>query len=272
MTGQWLAVIFVIAILTLVILGLATSVSTLQSSEETSDWVSSIPSPSPRMPFLPTPAAQSRPLVQVAAARPFGAPLWVAAPGRSTTPTGRPPGLLKMPPFQEAHWQGIEVIPLTKGLARYFKLSSTLRGVIADDVTAPADAEGFLAADVVTAIDRVRTPDLESFIKAASKVHERHQVDFTILRKGREITLALSAFSGPLGTANGETAPMIRPGSQPPHAYLGPCTSCHRIGNNGQLPVDQGDLLTRVAPPIHAGQTPPHRDRGTCVACHRLLP
>jgi len=132
--------------------------------------------------------------------------------------------------------------------------------------------EGFWAGDLITSVGQVPTPTLESFIEAADRVRDRRRAEVQILRKNKPHGLVLTALRERLGTANGETAPMIKPGSRPPHGYKGACTNCHRIGTTGELAVDQGDLLTRAAPPIRAGQTPPHRDRGTCTACHTIVP
>jgi hypothetical protein len=176
-----------------------------------------------------------------------------------------------MMPFQEAHWQGLELISLTPGIARVLNLPRHAQGVVVDEATMPADVEGFLAGDLVTGIDGIPTPDLESFVSVAAQFKEQKQIAIEVLRKGGAQTLVLSAFQGPLGTANGETAPMILPGARPPHGYLGPCTNCHHIGGTPELPVDLGDPLTTSAPPIRAGQPRPHRDRGRCSTCHKIL-
>ncbi|MFC1596773.1 magnetochrome domain-containing protein [Planctomycetota bacterium] len=195
-----------------------------------------------------------------------------ASPAR--TPIHLPqidPPTIDILPFQEGHWQGLEVIPLTQGVARVMKVPQDVKGVIVDDVTSPADMEGFLAGDVITEVGQVPTPTLESFIKAADRVRDRRRTEIQVLRKNEPHSLVLTALQKRLGTANGETAPMIRPGSRPPHGYMGACTNCHHIGTTGQLAVDNGDLLTRAAPPIRAGQMPPHRDRGACTACHTMI-
>jgi len=176
-----------------------------------------------------------------------------------------------MLPFQEAHWQGLEVIPVTPGLRRVMKIPTGARGVIVDDVTGPADMEGFLAGDVIVSVGQLPTATLEGFVEAADRVRDRRRTEVELLRKGQLRRLVLTALQQRLGTANGETAPMIRAGSRPPHGYKGDCTNCHHIGTQGQLAVDQGDLLTRAAPAIHAGQASPHRSRGECSACHKIL-
>jgi hypothetical protein len=175
-------------------------------------------------------------------------------------------------PFQEAHWQGLELIPLTPALGKSLKIPSAAKGVIVDDVTTPADLVGFMAGDLVTAVGQRPTPTLEKFVAAADRVRRRQRVELDLIRKGKEINLVLPALQARLGNANGETAPMIQPGAQPPHRYQGPCTNCHRIGTTGQLAFDQGDTLQKVAPPIRATQAAPHRQRGACVDCHQVTP
>lgn len=176
-----------------------------------------------------------------------------------------------MLPFQEAHWQGLELIPLTLIMGRILKISPDAKGVIVDEVTGPADMQGFQAGDLITSVGQVPTSTLESFLKAADRVRNRRRTEIRLMRNGQLHSLVLTSIQDRLGTANGETAPMIKPGSRSPHEYKGPCTQCHRIGTKGQLSMDQGDLLTRKAPPIRAGQAQPHRDRGECTACHKII-
>jgi hypothetical protein len=174
--------------------------------------------------------------------------------------------------FTEAHWQGIEVIPKTPLVAQAMKIPEAAQGVIIDDVTLPADLQGFVAGDLVTHVAQVPTPDLVSFIEATDRVRDLPRADVQILRNGQLGAMQLSALKQRLGTANGETASMIMPGARMPHPYRGPCTNCHRIGTTGTLPVDQGDLVAPTAPTIRADARRPHRDRGPCVACHQVLP
>lgn len=182
-------------------------------------------------------------------------------------PVGGAP-TLAMLPFQEAHWQGLELIIFTPALAKVLKLPTDVRGVLVDEVTMPADVEGFRAGDLITGIDGVPTPDLDTFVEVAYTVRDRTKANLQVVRKGQQLNVTLAALQRELGTANGETAPMIPAGSRPPHGYLGACTSCHRIGGAGEAAVDLGDTLTNKAPPIQAGQQRPHRDRGACSACH----
>jgi Magnetochrome domain/PDZ domain len=202
----------------------------------------------------------------------FGAPVMGNLSGFTPPVPLKSPPRFRMLPFVEAHWQGLEMIVLSPALARALGLDPNLKGVIADDVTPPADACGFQGGDIIASINGVPTTDLNSFIDASDLVREQRSVQVTVMRKGQIFPLVLWALKDRLGVANGETAPMIPSGSVSPHAYQGACTGCHRIGTKGELPFDQGDLLSRKAPPIKPGSTRPHRDRGNCITCHQILP
>ncbi len=246
--------------------------------------------PAPRVPVIPPPIAAPRPTApppapgspapgsptggeQIAAtkdnaratvdATTSASPtMWAAGGSQAAATPGHPL------PFQEAHWQGLEVISLSPGLARVLGLPRDSRGVVVDEVTMPADSLGFAAGDLITAVGDMTTLDLESFVAAADHVRDRREVEIVLERRGEQKTVVLQAER--LGTANGETAPMIPSGARLPHAYLGPCTNCHRIGMKGSLAVDLGDLLSKTAPSIRAGQNRTHEDRGTCSACHTI--
>jgi hypothetical protein len=174
--------------------------------------------------------------------------------------------------FTEAHWQGIEVIPNTPLVAQALKIPADAQGVIVDDVTLPADLQGFQGGDLVTHVNQVPTPDLTSFIDSTERVRDQPQAELSILRNGKPERLQLKGLKERLGTANGETASMIRPGARMPHPYRGPCTNCHRIGTTGTIPVDQGDMMTTAIPIIRSDAVRPHRDRGPCRACHQIVP
>jgi hypothetical protein len=174
--------------------------------------------------------------------------------------------------FTEAHWQGIEVIPKTARLAQMLGLPPDAQGVVIDDVTLPADLQGFQAGDLVVSVGQVPTPDLVSFIQASDRVRDRRRAEVEVIRGGQAYALVLSSLLTRLGNANGETPPMIPPGARMPHEYLGACTNCHRIGTTGTLPVDQGDAMTKTAPAIRSGSRCPHRDRGACSSCHDIVP
>jgi hypothetical protein len=175
-------------------------------------------------------------------------------------------------PFAEAHWQGLEAIPKTPTLAQALKLPPDVDGVILDDVTLPGDLQGFQAGDLVTAVDGVPTPNIVAFIRATDRIRDQKRVVVDFVRAGAPQRLELVALLKRLGTANGETPPMIPPGARRPHRYMGPCLNCHRIGMTGNLAADQGDALRNVPGPVRLSDPAPHRDRGACAACHAILP
>ncbi len=171
-------------------------------------------------------------------------------------------------PFMEGHWQGLEVIPLWPNLRRALAIPPAATGVVVDEITQPADGQGFIAGDLVMVVGRLPTPTVADFLAAADAVRDGGSVDIIVLRQGEVRSLTLSAPR--LGSAAGETAPMIPPGAPRPHGYQGPCTNCHRIGTIGSIPVDPGDLFPLTAPPILAGQRATHRDYGPCRTCHTI--
>ncbi|RLB51534.1 MAG: hypothetical protein DRJ42_16655 [Deltaproteobacteria bacterium] len=207
---------------------------------------------------------------------------YALAPGTPRARSAQPPSGWGQPPapqvdprrFTEAHWQGLEVVPNTPALARALNIDPALRGVIVDDVTLPADLQGFQAGDVVTGIDGMPTPDLLSFIRASDQARSAPSAVVQVTRGGQPGTVQLVALLNRMGTANGETPSMIPANARMPHAYRGPCVNCHRIGTTGSLRVDQGDPMPNVtaAPMIRAGARRPHVDRGPCETCHTILP
>ncbi len=197
----------------------------------------------------------------------FGAPNTATGAWGSAAAPGFDPR-----PFSEAHWQGLELIPKTSILVQTLGLPPNVPGVVVDDVSLPADLQGFSAGDLITDVGGVPTENLLAFIRAADRVRDQKQVEVTALRGGNVKRLVLTALFDRLGTANGETPTMIPSGARSPHAYQGPCTSCHRIGTTGSLATDQGDPTPGAAPPIRANSIPPHRDRGPCSTCHQIVP
>jgi hypothetical protein len=186
---------------------------------------------------------------------------------------GPPPAPLTDPRrFTEAHWQGLELVPKTPTLARALKLPAEVPGVVVDDVTLPADLQGFQAGDLITNVARVPTPHLVAFIRATEQIRDEQQTRVDLVRAGEAQTLMLTALLTRLGTANGDSPPMIPPGARMPHPYRGPCTNCHRIGMTGTLAADQGDTIIKTAPIIRVGARRPHEDRGPCSTCHQILP
>jgi hypothetical protein len=193
----------------------------------------------------------------------------IHTPATAAFPRQPAPSLVMLP-FQEAHWQGLELITLTRRLGAQLKIPPTASGVVVDEATMPADVQGFKAGDLVTSVDGAATPTLERFVAAVEKVRERRRATVSVVRDGRLQQIALNALGPRLGNANGETAPMIRSGARSPHGALGACTSCHRIGSGNNLAADLGDPLVKTAPAIRAGQIRPHGDRGRCSACHTV--
>jgi hypothetical protein len=189
--------------------------------------------------------------------------LQVAAPVAATVdaPVTSPgmPGPMAPPdrPLAEVHWQGIEVIPLTPRLARELSAagggSAIPAGVVVDQVTSPADVQGFAGGDIITRIAGVGTPDLPTFLAATDRVRDQTGAVVDLDRQGRPLTMVLSAAR--LGTANGETPPAIPPDAKPPHGCarahaallhmdtLGPCSRCHLIRQGPQPPTDLVQLL-----------------------------
>ncbi len=225
----------------------------------------------------------SAPLVADSPAIVADAPAVVASGGSRVTPEDprnqpleslgpAPAPGLDPRPFAEAHWQGLEAIPKTPTVAKMLRVPPKVEGVILDDVTLPADLQGFQAGDVVTAVDGVPTPDLVSFIAATDRVRDAKRATVDFVRAGVPRRMEITALADRLGTANGETPPMIPPGAQRPHIYMGPCVNCHRIGTTGNLAIDQGDNPRMQPGPVRADGPVPHRDRGPCATCHPIIP
>lgn len=229
-------------------------------------------------PWEPAPGMTAAPGAEGGGGAMAGAapPTWSssASANAQLSPEWGPPPAPGLDPrrFAEAHWQGLEVVPKTRALAQALQLPPDARGVIVDDVTLPADLQGFQAGDLVTHVGGTPTPDLTSFVRATERVREQPRITLSVLRGRAQLALTLTALFERLGNANAETAPMIPPGSRRPHAYRGPCVGCHSIGSTGNLPVDQGNLMTKSAPTIRVGARSPHRDRGPCQSCHRIVP
>ncbi|MEW5946433.1 MAG: trypsin-like peptidase domain-containing protein [bacterium] len=208
---------------------------------------------------------------------PTNTPTTAAPCPTGTTGAAAAPAAPSAPQFQnaaskqlaEGHWLGMEVIPLTPELAQEMGISPQEKGVLVDDVTLVAADAGIIAGDMVQRIGRDPVTDLKSFYEATKKVVSRREVTVRISRKGHPLIIEIEQ-RDPVGVAQMEAAPMIRPGSAPPHRYKGPCTNCHTIGNTGQLAVDQGDIISRTAPPIARGARPPHKNRGECALCHQI--
>ena len=170
----------------------------------------------------------------------------------------------------EAHWQGLEAIPLTVELKKKLNLPMALQGLLLDETTMAAAASGVLAGDVLVAINGNTVTTLEGVLRESKRVKRHKSVPLTVQRGGRFHTIVLAA-PDELGFAQVETAPMILSGDIAPHPYRGPCTQCHAIGTGGHM-VPDPDLVTLPAPTIRANVPRPHQDRGACEACHIIIP
>ena len=176
--------------------------------------------------------------------------------------------------LQEGHWIGLEVGPLTPALAAANGIPPNVKGVLADEVTLLSASSGFLAGDVITAINNIETGDLYAFEAATRPIAMSRQAIVTVFRAGAYKKIAVRS-TGELGIAQMEAAPMILATDPSPHGYYGPCEKCHAISktvkNAGQLAKDGGDVLAAKAPPIKWGAKPLHGNRGTCTSCHKII-
>ncbi|MEG3640744.1 magnetosome magnetite formation protein MamP [Magnetococcus sp. PR-3] len=171
--------------------------------------------------------------------------------------------------FSEAHWQGMEALPLSIELKRKLKLPLDLEGLLIDETSLNAAVSGMLAGDVLVAINGRKVKTLKKMQKETRRVQMDRRASLTVYRKGRLLTLTLSEEKN-LGLAQVETAPMILPGDIMPHPYRGPCTQCHAIGTTGHITPDPDGIVLPPGP-IRAGAKMPHRDRGPCAACHAII-
>ncbi|MBF0416242.1 MAG: PDZ domain-containing protein [Magnetococcales bacterium] len=176
------------------------------------------------------------------------------------------------PQLAEAHWQGMEVIPLTSELKKKLNLPMNTQGVLIDEVTLQSIQAGLLAGDILVAVNSRQVLSLEDVYRESRGVQNQESVVLTVTRSGQWKNFQLLAAPGEnLGFAQVETAPMILPGDIKPHRYRGPCTMCHAIGQTGHL-VPDPDGIILPPPAIKAGVPRPHMDRGPCLACHRIIP
>lgn len=191
-----------------------------------------------------------------------------AVVGQQVAPAGAfvPPNIQ----WAEAHWQGLEAIPLTDELKKKLKLPMDLKGVLLDETTLAAAAAGLRAGDVLVAINGNAVTTLEGVLQESKRVKRQKRVPLTVQRSGQHYRVVL-AVPDELGFAQVETAPMILSGDVAPHQYRGPCTQCHAIGTGGHM-VPDPDLVTLPAPTIRAGMPRSHQDRGPCEACHIIIP
>ncbi|MBF0280470.1 MAG: PDZ domain-containing protein [SAR324 cluster bacterium] len=169
--------------------------------------------------------------------------------------------------LSEGHWQGMEVIPLSKELKKKLRISPNIEGVMVDEVTLNSLVSGGRGGDILIAVDNKRVRSIEDVVSVSKFVRNRNRVGMTVIRNNRVRDFVLMTNGGPLGFSQAETAPMITPGDVMPHPYRGACTGCHPIGTIANLEPDP-DLIILPPPPIRVGAIRPHRDHGPCFACH----
>ncbi len=214
-----------------------------------------------------------RPVAYDPAYPPTVLPAMVPVAGQRPVAKARalPPKAFFAPNVQlaEAHWQGMEVIPLSTEIKTKLKLPLELEGVLIDETTLVAAASGIRAGDVLQSVNGNRVRSINDVVRESKRVKRRKSVKMTVLRDGRHLRLVLRADEA-IGFAQAETAPMILPGDIMPHPYRGPCTQCHPIGTTGHM-VPDPEMITLPAPVIRSGAVSPHQDRGPCEACHQMI-
>jgi hypothetical protein len=177
--------------------------------------------------------------------------------------------LIKTIMLSEAHWQGMELLPLSTELKQKLKIPMNLSGVLVDEVTLNALLSGIRGGDVVLEVKERPVGSLEEFQMATMRIRNKKKAKVKVWRKGKIIKFKVRA-DNILGLAQVETAPMILAGAMRPHPYRGPCTNCHLIGDTETMMPDPDGII--LPPPvISAGARMPHRDRGPCKACHVIV-
>lgn len=171
--------------------------------------------------------------------------------------------------ISEAHWQGMEVVPLTWELASKLGIPLDEKGVLIDEVTLTASRSGFMAMDIINAVNGVSVTTINDFYIMTKRLKDQKKALIDIKRANQNLSFTL-AVPDELGFAQLESPPMVLAGSIPPHRYRGPCSDCHEIGSTGQLDPDP-DLITLAPPPISKMAKCPHRYRGACKMCHVVV-
>lgn len=207
------------------------------------------------------------------------------APAGPSVPMGYPQSVANAPPLaalpeftspkikrSEAHWQGMEALPLTTELKKKLNYPMNIEGVLIDEVSLQSAQAGILAGDVLVAINNRPVVNLDDMYRQSRKVQKKKSAMLMVYRNGQWMSFQLSGEPGEnLGFAQVETAGMVLPGDIRPHPYRGPCTDCHAIGVTGHL-VPDPDGIILPPPVIKVGVGRPHQDRGPCVACHQIVP
>ncbi len=168
----------------------------------------------------------------------------------------------------EAHWQGMEIVPLTWELAAKLGIPLNEKGVLIDEVTLSAADSGLMAKDIIKSVNGSKVTNLDEFYITTKRLKNQKRASIGIKRGNSNMIVDLIV-PDELGFAQLESAPMILAGSIAPHRYRGACTDCHGIGTTGQLTPDP-DTVTLTPPPISKQTKSPHRYRGKCKDCHVL--
>lgn len=166
----------------------------------------------------------------------------------------------------EAHWQGMEVIPLTWELAAKLGIPLDEKGVMVDEVTLNSLDCGLQGNDIIKSVNGVTVTNLTEFYNVTKRIRNQKVASINVKRGRQNLTIELVA-PDILGFAQVEAAPMVLPGDVAPHRYRGPCIDCHAIGNTGHIKPDP-ELVVLPPPPITKNANCPHRYRGACNLCH----
>jgi hypothetical protein len=134
--------------------------------------------------------------------------------------------------------------------------------VIVDDVSMPADLQGFRAGDLVTSIGQSPTPNLTAFVRAADQVRAApDEVRSGELPVQRLVRPGCSSTYGQRRDRHHD-APGARASSYQAHER-------HHIGTTGSLLMDQATPVMRRPPSGGKHPTPP---RSRSSTCHKVVP
>jgi serine protease Do len=96
---------------------------------------------------------------------------------------------------EEITWLGMKVAELNDELMKAYNVPPDARGVIISDTGSDSDAReiGLEKGDVIASVNRMPTPDLDSFEKATKKVKLSDGVVFDIIRDGRYLYISYTS-------------------------------------------------------------------------------
>lgn len=177
--------------------------------------------------------------------------------------------IIKTIKLSEAHWQGIELLPLSRELKLKFQYPLEMTGLMVDEVTLNGMLSGVVGGDVLQTVDGMAVKDLRQFQELTRKIRNQSKAKLKVWRHGQVKKFTVKS-GNILGLAQMESAPMILAGEMRPHPYRGACTDCHLIGESVTIQPDPDGIIL-PPPAIQAGSRRPHRDRGPCKACHVIV-